>query len=56
MVKVARLIGRVNWNLDVESPRVETRRDMRGPDLADVRLLWRVAARGDGPRARAATA
>jgi integrase len=25
---------------------------MRGPDLVDVRLLWRAAARGDGPRER----
>jgi integrase/recombinase XerC len=52
MVKVARLIGRVAWTLDVEGLRVEPRRDMRGPDLVDVRLLWRAAARGDGPRER----
>jgi integrase/recombinase XerC len=52
MVKVARMIGRVNWTLDVEGPRVEPRRDMRGPDLVDVRLLWRAAASGDGPRDR----
>jgi integrase/recombinase XerC len=52
MVKVARLIGRVNWSLDVEGPRVEPRRDMRGPDLVDVRLLWRAAASGDGPGPR----
>jgi integrase/recombinase XerC len=50
MVKVARMIGRVNWSLDVEGPRVEPRRDMRGPDLVDVRLTWRTVARGDGPR------
>jgi integrase/recombinase XerC len=52
MVKVARLIGRTNWTLDVEGPRVEPRRDMRGPDLVDVRLLWRAADSGDGPRER----
>ena len=43
MVKISRKIGRTNWSLDVEGPRVEARRDMRGPDLLDVRLLWRAA-------------
>jgi integrase/recombinase XerC len=53
MVKVARKIGRVNWSLDVEGPRIESRRDMRGPDLLDVRLLWRAAlGAGVEPRAR----
>jgi integrase/recombinase XerC len=52
MVRVARLIGRVSWSLDVEGPRVEPRRDMRGPDLVDIRLVWRAAAAGDGPRER----
>ena len=41
MCKVSRKIGRTNWSLDVEGPWVEARRDMRGPDLLDVRLLWR---------------
>ncbi len=53
MCKVSRKIGRTNWSLDVEGPRVEARRDMRGPDLLDVRLLWRAAiGAGDEPRAR----
>jgi len=53
MVKIARKIGRTNWSLDVEGPRVEARRDMRGPDLLDVRLLWRAAiGAGTDPRAR----
>jgi integrase/recombinase XerC len=52
MVKIARKIGRTNWSLDVEGPRVEARRDMRGPDLLDVRLLWR-AAIGAGTDSRA---
>jgi integrase/recombinase XerC len=53
MVRIARKIGRVNWSLDVEGPRVEARRDMRGPDLLDVRLLWRAAVgAGDDSRAR----
>src|SRR5207247_8644242 len=51
--KVSRLIGRTDWSRDVEGPRVEPRRDMRGPDLVDVRLVWRSAAvAGDGPRER----
>jgi integrase/recombinase XerC len=33
MVKVARQIGRVNWCLDVESPKSEPYRDTRGPGL-----------------------
>jgi integrase/recombinase XerC len=53
MVKIARKIGRTNWSLDVDGPRVEPRRDMRGPDLLDVRLLWRAAiVAGDDSRAR----
>ncbi len=53
MVKIARKIGRTNSSLDVEGPSVEARRDMRGPDLLDVRLLWRAAIRaGTNPRAR----
>ena len=53
MCKVSRKIGRTNWSLDVEGPRVEATRDMRGPDLLDVRLLWRAAiGAGDEPRAR----
>lgn len=53
MCKVSRKIGRTNWSLDVEGPRVEARRDMRGPDLLDVRLLWRAAiGAGDDSRAR----
>jgi site-specific recombinase XerC len=53
MCKVSRKIGRTNWSLDVEGPRVEARRDMRGPDLLDVRLLWRAAiGASDEPRAR----
>ncbi len=52
MVKIARKIGRMNWSLDVEGPRVEDRRNMRGPDLLDVRLLWR-AAIGAGTNSRA---
>lgn len=49
----ARMTGRVAWSLEVPSPRVEPRRDSRGPDAASWRKLWKAAkARGDGPRAR----
>ena len=53
MCKVSRKIGRTNWSLDVDGPRVEARRDMRGLDLLDVRLLWRASVgAGNDPRAR----
>jgi integrase/recombinase XerC len=32
VVKMARMIGRVSWTLDVESPKVKPYRDTRGPD------------------------
>jgi integrase/recombinase XerC len=32
-VKLARTLGRVDWSLDIPSPRVEAYRDTRGPDL-----------------------
>src|SRR5262249_42371558 len=51
--KVARLIGRVAWSLEIQGPRVEPRYDRRGPDAIDLRLLWRSAvAAGDSARAR----
>src|SRR5271166_3537096 len=31
MLKLARQIGQITWNLDVESPKVQTYRDTRGP-------------------------
>jgi integrase/recombinase XerC len=53
VVKVARLVGRVGWTLDVESPRGEKYRDTSGPGLAGWRKLWDAAvAAGDGPKAR----
>lgn len=33
LVKVARMIGRITWALDVESPKVQSYRDTRGPGL-----------------------
>jgi integrase/recombinase XerC len=53
MVKFGRKIGVITWSLDVEGEKLESRRDMRGPDLADTRLLFRAADRqGDSKRAR----
>jgi integrase/recombinase XerC len=51
MVKVARMIGRIGWTLDVESPKVETYRDTRGPGqdgfMGMCRSLHRAASRPD---------
>ncbi len=53
MVKFGRRIGVINWSLDVQNEKTEKRRDMRGPDLADTRLLFRAAAAmGDRKPAR----
>jgi integrase/recombinase XerC len=53
VVKLARMLGRVSWSIEVKAPRVEARRDTRGPDPADRKKLWRYLAKlGDGPRAR----
>ena len=42
-VKVARLVGVVSWHLDVESPKVETYRDCRGPGADGWQALLRLA-------------
>jgi integrase/recombinase XerC len=56
IIKFGRLIGLINWSLDVGGEREvgnQSRRDMRGPDLADARLLFRAAdAMGDQKLAR----
>jgi integrase/recombinase XerC len=53
MIKIGRRIGMINWTLDVEVPKAEARRDVRGPGLADLQLINRAAAAmGDSPRAR----
>jgi integrase/recombinase XerC len=52
-VKLARTLGRVDWALEVDSPRAEARRDVRGPEAADRKKLWKsLDAAGDGPKAR----
>ena len=53
MVKVARLIGRVTWSIDVEGHKIEPRMDRRGPSRAAIQQLWAAAlAAGEAPRAR----
>ena len=53
MVRVGRLIGLVNWSLEVENVKAEPRGDMRGPGLVDLQAMTRHAAgRGDGTQAR----
>jgi integrase/recombinase XerC len=53
VVRLARVLGRVAWSLEIRAPKVEARRDVRGPDAAEFRRLWKVAReRGEGPKAR----
>jgi integrase/recombinase XerC len=53
MVKFGRRIGVITWGLDTPGVKTEPRRDMKGPDLADTRLLFRAADHsGDGKRAK----
>jgi integrase/recombinase XerC len=53
MIKYGRLIGAITWAIDVANEPHEKRKDMRGPDLADTRLLFRAAAQGgNGKSAR----
>lgn len=39
LVRLARLLGLIDWSIDVSSPRVERVKDVRGPRLEDVREL-----------------
>ena len=41
VVALANVLGMVTWSLGIQSPRVEARRDSRGPDVADRKRLWR---------------
>lgn len=53
VVKVARLLGRVAWTLDVEAPKAERYRDTSGPGVAGWWKMWAAAeAAGDAPKAR----
>jgi integrase/recombinase XerC len=53
VVKLARRVGRITWNLDVDAPRPEARRDVRGPDKADRKKLWKsLEGLADSPKAR----
>jgi hypothetical protein len=46
IVEAARRIDRTDGGLDVEGLGAEPRRDMWGPDLIDVHLVWRGASLG----------
>ncbi len=53
MVKFGRRIGVITWSLDTPGVKPEKRRDMKGPDLVDTRLLFRAADHsGDSKRAK----
>jgi integrase/recombinase XerC len=53
MVRVGRMIGRVTWSIDVDSPKVESYRDTRGPEQAGYMGMWKavrnVADQADDP-------
>jgi integrase/recombinase XerC len=53
LVKVARMMGRVAWSVEVGGLKPEPRRDVRGPEADEFRKLWKSAKlAGDSPRAR----
>lgn len=52
LVKVARLTGVVNWDLEVPMPRVKAYRDTRGPGLASVAGIVTAAANRDDAKGK----
>lgn len=52
LVKLARLTLGVTWSIEVDGPRPEPRVDVRGPDPAEFKKLWKAAKAGDAPRDR----
>jgi integrase/recombinase XerC len=51
MVKLARQVGKVEWLLEAESPRVETLRDTAGPGAVGYRAMRGVIADDASPKA-----
>lgn len=51
VVKLARVLGLVNWKIEIKGPKIETLRDTRGPGLDGFRAML-AAVRGDSPKAR----
>lgn len=53
VTKLARTLGQIPWTIEIESPRVEPRRDVRGPDRDERKRVFRAMRdAGDDPRAR----
>ena len=53
LVKRARMIGRIEWSIEVESPRHEAKCDRSGPDESEWKKLVRAAKKlGNSPRAK----
>jgi integrase/recombinase XerC len=53
LVKLANTLGIVTWSIGIASPRVERRRDVRGPDEPERKRIFRVMkGLGDTPPAR----
>jgi integrase/recombinase XerC len=51
VVKLARILGRISWALDVESPRTQSYRDTRGPGRDGFRAIVRAARSSATPKA-----
>lgn len=49
LVQLGRLLGAVDWHLEVPSPRVENYRDTRGPEVEDIRRMLEEKHSGYGP-------
>jgi len=53
VVRCGRMLGRVAWTLDVDSPKAVRYRDTAGPGVSGWSAIWAAAvAAGDGPKAR----
>jgi integrase/recombinase XerC len=52
VVKLARMLGRVDWSIEVQAPRAEARRDVRGPTPEERKQVWRVLKGKDSVRDR----
>ena len=52
VVALGQTLGLVEWSIGIEGIRPEPRRDVRGPDKAARKKLWRELRAGDSPRDR----
>jgi integrase/recombinase XerC len=52
LTRLARTLGRITWTVEVRNPKLEARRDVRGPDPKSRRKVWRQLSTGDSPEKR----